>query len=124
MTGSTTPPHWQENLGNIAAALHRSGDTHAVADVLDILQHNDNAYWISTPDSFLLSEIIDHPRKRIMNWALAGGKLDDMLRFEQAMSIFALRAGCHEAHVQGRAGWERVLPGYSRSSVWLRKTLR
>jgi hypothetical protein len=119
----THPPYWHSNVNNLHNALTRSGSTHSVADILEILQTQDNAFWMATPDSFLLSEIIDYPRKRIVNMSLAGGSLDDMRVFEPVMTTFARRNGCTESQIMGREGWHRVLPGYRRCGLMLRKSL-
>lgn len=123
VSSAVFPSYWHDNADRLVVALRRSGDTHRAADILDILRSNDNAFWLATPESFLLSEVIDYPCKRVMNMSLAGGRLEDMLQFERTMVAFAMRAGCGEAQVQGREGWQKVLPGYHRNGVMLRKML-
>lgn len=119
----TCPPFWSDNIPRLQAALDSYGNTHAVDDVLDMLRASDAAFWIATPRSFVVAELINYPRRRVLNLALAGGVMSDMQQFEGQLVRFARQADCDETRIVGRPGWERALPGYRRAGVILRRTL-
>lgn len=123
MTSSAYPPHWHSNVERVAEALRRSGSTHGVDDVLRMLRSDERVYWIATPDTFMMAEIVDYPLKRVINGSLVGGQRHEVLMFEDRMCDFARQAGCVEAQITGRPGWQRVLPGYRCAAVMLRKSL-
>ena len=54
---------------------------------------------------------------------LAGGDLDELLDIEQDICDYALSHDFDSIEIIGRPGWERVLQGYRRTAVLLRKEL-
>ena len=52
---------------------------------------------------------------------IAGGDLDELKDIEKEVHKHARRMGFKFIDIIGRPGWERVLPGYSRIAVLLRK---
>ena len=54
---------------------------------------------------------------------LAGGDLDELLDIEKDICDYARSQGFDSLEIIGRPGWERVLDGYRRTAVLLRKEL-
>ena len=55
---------------------------------------------------------------------LAGGDLDELLDMEKTICSYARENGFTSVEIIGRPGWERVLQGYNRIAVLLKKELR
>jgi hypothetical protein len=55
---------------------------------------------------------------------LAGGDLDELLDLERQIAAYAADHECDSMEIVGRPGWERVLPGYKRTAVLMRKGLK
>jgi hypothetical protein len=55
---------------------------------------------------------------------LAGGDLEELLEVEQDICSYAIENGFSSVEIIGRPGWERVLDGYERTAVLMRKELR
>jgi hypothetical protein len=54
---------------------------------------------------------------------LAGGDLDELLDIEQDICDYARSHDFDSIEIIGRPGWERILPGYRRTAVLMRKEL-
>lgn len=52
---------------------------------------------------------------------IAGGDLDELKEIETEVHEYARQMGFKYIDIIGRPGWERVLPGYNRVAVLLRK---
>lgn len=70
-----------------------------------------------------VTQVQDRPNGRILLIWMAGGDLDELLHYLPAMETYARVQGCDAIEVNGRAGWERVLPGFTRKSVVLTREL-
>ncbi len=55
---------------------------------------------------------------------LAGGDLSELRDIEREIDLYARSFGYPFVEIVGRPGWERVLPGYRRVAVVLRKELQ
>ena len=54
---------------------------------------------------------------------LAGGDIYELLEIETEIEIYARSEGFERLEIMGRPGWERVLEGYEKVAVLLRKEL-
>jgi hypothetical protein len=54
---------------------------------------------------------------------LAGGDLEELLDIEEKICSYARINGFTSVEIIGRPGWERMLDGYRRTAVLLRKEL-
>lgn len=71
----------------------------------------------------LVTEIIDYPRKRVLDLAfMAGDRMELWLAALPALEAWAVTQGIEQIQIQGRPGWERVT-GYPRTAVVLCKDL-
>lgn len=85
-----------------------AGSTHTFEDVILSVLKGDMQLW-HTPKGSAVTEVINAPRKRIMHWFLAGGEMDQVLRFQDSIRIYARAIGCTEMTLSGRPGWVKVL---------------
>jgi|TARA_R110000744_G_C19359392_1_gene561287 hypothetical protein len=60
---------------------------------------------------------------RSLRIGLAGGDLDELLDMEKDICDYALSHDFDSIEIIGRPGWERVLQGYRRTAVLMRKEL-
>src|SRR5262245_55054014 len=116
------PPHWSDNFQRLQETCRRSGGLHDAADVLHELQTDNTKFWRASPNSFLVGEIVTYPRRRILNYWLAGGDLKEVLAFSEEYKPLARAAGCDAVFLTGRPGWERVLAAkYRRVGVIMKQ---
>ena len=54
---------------------------------------------------------------------LAGGDIYELLEIESEIEIYAKAEGFERLEIMGRPGWERVLEGYEKVAVLMRKEL-
>lgn len=73
--------------------------------------------------SAVVTQIHEHPTGRVLRIWLAGGNLGELLHFLPAADNYARTQGCKQVEIEGRPGWERVLPGYAKQRVILVKEL-
>ena len=107
------PPHWSEHGANLRRALDRGGNTHNEDDVLQ-MWWADQAQWWATPRSFVMTVLVQYPRRRRLRFELAGGDLDEILTvWQPAILAWGRLVGCDDAEFSARKGWRRVLqPGW------------
>lgn len=90
----------------LEGALAHAG-THDLADVEQGIAEGYYQFW-PCGDSAVVTEVLDTPKKRILNFFLAGGSLAEL---EAALPIileWGKTQGCTSASLIGRKGWERT----------------
>lgn len=102
----------------LAKALRLGGDTHSVSDVVEAL--NDGrmqGFW--SENAGVITQIVEHPRKKELNVFLAFGDLDEVMAMQPQVAEFGRQHGCSFMVMSGRAGWQKVLPrhGWTRVGV-------
>lgn len=108
----------------IEAALMRGYNTHGFEDVEAMVAEGRLQFWPGA-NSVILTEILDHPRRRVLNVFAAGGKLAEIEAMIPPLQAWAVEKGCTLAIFAGRAGWVRTF--LSRTGwvgrVWMAKEL-
>lgn len=110
---------------HVEAALDYAGGTHELSDIaagLDSGQFN----MFTGPDSIVITEFIEYPRKKALHIFLAGGHLDELERLLKMVEGLARRAGCTRVSLCGREGWSRSFmskAGYKPNSRVMYKDL-
>ena len=69
-------------------------------------------YLLTLPNSALLIEFLEYPRKRVLYVLAAGGKLDEILKTENDVISIAKAKGCSSIEIRGRLGFEKVAKKY------------
>jgi hypothetical protein len=108
----------------VEAALREGGGTHSYDDVLAGIR-SDRYQWWPGLKSFVVTEIMDYPQKRVCHVFLAGGELEEIRAIRTWIEQWAKQIGCTSATIYGRPGWERELKGegWQRTAVCLEKSL-
>jgi hypothetical protein len=109
----------------IEAALQYSGGTHSFDDVVALVHEGRLQYW-PAPHSVIVTEIIQYPQYRALNFFLAGGQLPELEVMEPLILDWGRQQGCKVACLTGRKGWERTFltrQGWRPSLVVLEKQL-
>ncbi|MBI3678487.1 MAG: hypothetical protein HY243_17910 [Proteobacteria bacterium] len=93
----------------IEAALVHTHGTHAIEDIEDGIASGAYQFWC-TQNSAAITEIVDYPKLKALNFFLLGGDLAELLDIlEPRICAFARHKGCARVTGAGRKGWERVL---------------
>ena len=106
----------------IKNALKFAHYSHSPEDVLIMCQKGDAQFW-SFKDSAIITEIIDYPKRRVLRFWLAGGKLKTLLEVEKKIIHWSKFYSCEGVEINGRRGWERVLKDYQPSAITLVKEI-
>jgi len=117
----------------IARAVAWSDGRYAVADVFAALRAGDMQLWISLAEidhganaveAACVTEIVSYPReKRCGIVFCAGQDRKNWLHQLAGIETWAKAQGCTAFELQGRPGWERVLPDWRKTHVILRKRI-
>ena len=109
----------------LEAALVYSGGTHTVDDVMGMVEDGRLQFWPG-PHSVVITEIIEYPQRRVLNFFLAGGHLAELEAMLPGIEAWGRTQGCTEASLSGRKGWVRSFlahEGWHESLVVMTKEL-
>jgi hypothetical protein len=110
----------------IEAALAHAGGTHTFEDIQAAVEAGSLQYWPG-PRSAIVTEIIQYPRARALNFFLAGGELAELEAMYPLIEEWGRSQGCTVAVMSGRKGWERSFltrkEGWEPKLVVFEKTL-
>jgi hypothetical protein len=95
----------------VQKALKVGGDTHTVDDIVDAVNSEYMQLW-ENGESIVVTEITTFPRYRVVNIVLVAGNIDEVMALQVDIEEFARKENCVALRMQGRKGWERVLPHY------------
>ena len=118
---------WPQVRPFIERALERDG-CYAPEDIVDMLEARDAQLWVAVGGegiaAALVTKINLYPRQKRCVLFLSAGELKAHLRHLPEVEAWAKAQGCDVVELNGRPGWERVMPGYRRALVTLEKDLR
>lgn len=93
----------------VNAALAFSGNTHYITDVLDGMQDGSFQAWYNTK-AVLFTELLVFPRAKAINFFLAAGNKEELIKFIPRVLDYGFKEGCDRAYIQGgRRGWVKEL---------------
>jgi len=95
----------------IEAALEYSAGTHDFIDVCEGIYKGTMQLW-PAPDGCLVSEIINYPKKRVLNIFLGGGELSQIMDMHADVINWAQQQECAALTMTGRFGWKKPLAEY------------
>lgn len=117
---------WERAKPHLQAALDAGGNTHSLEDVFTGINSNEYQFW-HTPVAYCVTEVIKHPRRKVLNFWLAGGDAKVLMRIiEPVVSKWAKSVGCDFCYgsLLDRKGWDRIVPaGYEKGWRVFRKDL-
>lgn len=90
-------------------ALAVAGGTHTGDDIMRACEEGRMQSWMNN-DSLIVTEVLIFPQANVLSIVLAVGVLEDVLAMVPALDAFGREHGCKAIRMQGRKGWERVLP--------------
>ncbi len=100
--------HFEALAGKFRKALAVGKDTHSLEDVQARIESGHAVYWPG-PTSAIVTEIIDYPQHRQLNFWLAVGNVAELRTMYPAICEWGRTQGCVRATLNGRAGWARSL---------------
>jgi len=122
------PGMWPMVAELVTKALDRSNGAMDADDVLMALMRRDMQLWTADDEdevrAICVTEVVVHPqRKACFIYLVAGIDRDEWLDHQEGLSIWAREQGCGFLETYARAGWERVLPEWTKTAVVLHKEL-
>ena len=108
----------------IEDALQYTNGTHEFVDVVNAILEGRMQFW-PAENACLVTEIVEYPRKKVLNVFIGGGTLKQMRDMYDALTDWAKAQGCDSITCTGRKGWERIGReyGWTPVSVTLAKEL-
>lgn len=92
---------------HVEAALAYGGHDHTFEDIADLVDAGKAQAWFG-PDSVVITEIVEAPRKTSLGFILAGGHLNELEAMFPRILEWGKTQGCTRATSVGRRGWERT----------------
>lgn len=122
---------WPQAEPELRRACNRSDGRYAVEDVLASLLTRDMQLWLSVDvgdsdriEAVCVTEIVRYPQERRCGLVFcAGHRPARWLHHLDEIGGWARAQGCAALELQGRPGWERLLRGWEKTHVLLRKRL-
>ena len=116
------PETWATAKPMLEAALEHQ-DTHSIIDVYRAIEGGAAQIWCADK-SCVVTEILEHPKKRVARiWLAAGNRFELVTKMLPDIEDWARELGCDSVEVVGRRGWRRVLTGYTEPHTILEKVL-
>ena len=103
-------PKWQTELERWKKYLlpvFDKFDTYNWSDVVENVRQG-RWYLLALPNSALLIEFLEYPRKRILYVLAAGGKLEEIIKAESDVISIGKSKECDSIEIRGRLGFEKV----------------
>jgi hypothetical protein len=94
----------EEKRSRLEKALALGGDTHTLADVVQLIRDGKAQYW-EHGDGTVITELHDFPCRKAVHYWLVSGRLRDCLALEHDVNPWAIEQGCTVATAVGRRGW-------------------
>lgn len=110
------------HTSRLQSALDAGGNTHDIEDVRDMITQG-RAYLFSGANAVIVAEIIQYPRKRVLNFWLAAGDLSELIKLEEKVSNFGKSIGIFHQEFRGRFGWRDIAKKHGWTpitQVWVR----
>jgi hypothetical protein len=101
------PPDISASRAYIEGALAYTQGSHTFEDVADAVAAGQMQAWVGAT-SVIITEIIEYPRYRVLNFFLAGGNRPELEQMYPEVEAFGRRMGCDRAGMLARKGWERT----------------
>lgn len=104
-----------ERRKQIEDALDYAGGTYTFEDVRLEVADAKRQFWPG-PNSAIVTGIIDYPRRRVLEFFLAGGDMKELEAMVPGICEWGRAQGCVSASFAGRKGWART---FLTKSGWL-----
>jgi GNAT superfamily N-acetyltransferase len=98
----------EEKRSRLQKALDYGGNTHDLADVIDLVRKGEAQFW-ENGDGTIITEVQTFPRLKAINFWLVSGTVSDCMALEDDILDWAKAEGCTMALSTGRKGWMHYL---------------
>jgi hypothetical protein len=102
-----------DRMVQLQKALDQMGNTHSLEDILALIDSGEMQSF-AQGDTWAVTQIVDFPRKRILELFLIVGDLKDFRGLYNLILAFAEEQGCALLRGYGRFGWEP----YAKANGW------
>jgi hypothetical protein len=89
-------------------ALVSGGNAHSLGDV-GLAIREGRAQWWCNGDAAIVTEVLRHPQRWVLNYWLVAGELNAALAMQPGIDAWAVNEGCDAAVATGRRGWATAL---------------
>jgi len=96
------------DLKKLQRALDMDGNRHTIATVADQIERGVARLWVNG-ESVVVTQVIDYPNLRALNFWLAAGTLPEVRAMLPEIYEYGRREGCTQAESTCRKGWARVM---------------
>lgn len=110
----------------VARGLEYADGKYTTDDIREGLKARQYQLWIAnTLDSIAITQVIDYPQKRVCLVVMVAGNYMDrwVEEMETTFAMWGKERGCHTIEAFCRPGWEKVLKGWDKLHVVLRREL-
>ena len=121
-------PKWQKELERCKKYLAPVFDKFDTYNWVDVVENVRQGRWylLTLPNSALLIEFLEYPRKRVLYVLAAGGKLEEIIKSESDVISIAKAKDCDSIEVRGRLGFEKItknIKGWKKQYTVISKNL-
>jgi hypothetical protein len=102
-----------EKRERLQKALDYGGNTHEIADVVELVKSGQAQFW-EHGDGSIVTEVQTWPRLKAISFWLMSGTIPDCMALEDEILDWARGEGCTVAVSTGRKGWLY----YARRTGW------
>lgn len=99
-------PNLADYRPQIEAALAYAGWSHTFEDVVEAVEAGEAQAWYG-PQSIVITQLDEAPRKKILHFFLAGGDIHELEAMTPGILRWGEAQGCTVARLVGRRGWTR-----------------
>lgn len=107
----------------LMAAIDYNGGECSLADVYDGIRSGAYALMGGKASALVLEPVAHPSGKRVLNFFLAGGDLEELKQMEQQVCQWARVEGYDSVAIFGRRGWLKRLDGYTEQAVYMEKKI-
>lgn len=122
------PAFWQLVVPDLGKAIAHADGRYALEDVLAALLARDMQLWIAVDSRSMaiaavcVTEIVNYPQEKRCGLVFCAGRsVERWIRHLDEIEAWAREQECDALELQGRPGWERLLPDWRKTHVLLSK---
>lgn len=115
---------WERLAPLLQQALDRTGNTHDIEDVYDLVLEGKAQFW-PRENAVGVTELCITPNVKFLSGWLAAGEMEEVLDLTEQAAGWGRNQGCTKFKVCGRKGWVRAHAnsGFRLQSVVLERDL-
>ena len=110
--------HFTDEIWSVLKPAAEIGDFATRQDIEDGIEKGQFMLWTKNKSAIVTSKI-----KNTIRIGLGGGNLGDIKLLVKDVEAYAKSHWLSHIDILGREGWQKVLPGFKKQSVLLRKEI-